>query len=620
MFTMSVLPKKRLTILLTEAMASFTTSLIRLSLLRLRYLPVALPLLLAGCGGSGGSGSGGSGSAALPQDNRIMGGPFQVSEDASAAVEIGRLTAVNVPAGSQTWAITGGDTGSFFSIDNTGRLTTTTAFAAATEHDSRYALIVALTIGTATVRSNAIVRLTTRVSASETRRYRFPVQSGRIYNVRSEEFNCSSSSGADPVACCVLSVAPNQPAGSTVGSLDTPYQVAAWPGDTSDRRNIASLVVEVLAGTELAVTLTGNKYEIGGSIGGVNCDAYLPEISASVSLANAQVSRSLTGQDRSGVGGREVFPSVRLIQVGEHVILRDISRRGSGGLGRDAHIESFIYSTGPASIITDATFWWTATALGTQGNNLNGSAVDAYVHTLQTYDYMKDVLGINSYDNLGSPLHIVSRFNTDRDITASWHGNYVLVGSGSGRTAAADLEVVAHEWGHGISEQAVRGTLTYEAESGALSEAFSDWFGIAVSRHHGENNWLIADDTSALALRDLSDPPRFGDPDIYRGDNWIIISEPCDASNDRCGIHTNSGVGNKMFYLLAAGGTHNGTTVTGIGIETAIRIAYAAARDYWTRNTNYAQAREGMVQAAMQAYSAGVVSQVENAWSAVGVQ
>ena len=91
-------------------------------------------------------------------------------------------------------------------------------------------------------------------------------------------------------------------------------------------------------------------------------------------------------------------------------------------------------------------------------------------------------------------------------------------------------------------------------------------------------------------------------------------------TNDRCGIHTNSGVPNKMFYLLSHGGVHSNTGigVTGIGIQTAMNVAMDANRYYWTSTTDFNSARNGMVLAA-QPYGGNAVAQVKNAWAAVGV-
>ena len=65
----------------------------------------------------------------------------------------------------------------------------------------------------------------------------------------------------------------------------------------------------------------------------------------------------------------------------------------------------------------------------------------------------------------------------------------------------------------------------------------------------------------------------FRDPDTYLGAYWIS------GENDNGGIHTNSGVQNHWFYLLAEGGSgtndmNNTYQVAGIGLEKAARIAY----------------------------------------------
>ena len=96
------------------------------------------------------------------------------------------------------------------------------------------------------------------------------------------------------------------------------------------------------------------------------------------------------------------------------------------------------------------------------------------------------------------------------------------------------------------------------------------------------------------AIRDMADPPRLGDPDTYRGEHWYPV-EGCtpDQTSDWCGVHTNCGVPNKMFYLLSDGGTFNGVTVEGIGIQTAMRIGLDANRNWWGAAATFAQAREG---------------------------
>jgi Zn-dependent metalloprotease len=47
-----------------------------------------------------------------------------------------------------------------------------------------------------------------------------------------------------------------------------------------------------------------------------------------------------------------------------------------------------------------------------------------------------------------------------------------------------------------------------------------------------------------------------GDPDCYGGEFWIpVAGAMCDTKyrNDQCGVHSNSGVLNKWYYLMVEG-------------------------------------------------------------------
>ncbi|RDI69314.1 thermolysin metallopeptidase-like protein, partial [Nocardia pseudobrasiliensis] len=72
--------------------------------------------------------------------------------------------------------------------------------------------------------------------------------------------------------------------------------------------------------------------------------------------------------------------------------------------------------------------------------------------------------------------------------------------------------------------------------------------------------------------RDMKDPKSHRQPDTYRGTYWYT------GSGDQGGVHTNSGVGNKADELMVDGGSLNGVTVSGIGIEKTAAL-------YWTTQT-----------------------------------
>jgi len=135
-------------------------------------------------------------------------------------------------------------------------------------------------------------------------------------------------------------------------------------------------------------------------------------------------------------------------------------------------------------------------------------------------------------------------------------------------------------------------------------------------------NYLLAEDIyiNSGALRNMSNPNEFDQPDTYLGDLWYI------GGFDNGGVHTNSGVQNYWFYLLAEGGSGvndlgNSFSVNGLGLDTALQIAYRNLTVYLTPNSEYADARFYSVESATDLFGScsPQVAETENAWYAVGV-
>lgn len=141
-------------------------------------------------------------------------------------------------------------------------------------------------------------------------------------------------------------------------------------------------------------------------------------------------------------------------------------------------------------------------------------------------------------------------------------------------TGYAVDDVVAHELTHGVVE--AESGLFYYSESGAINESFADVFGevidqaTALGADGTANRWLIGEDLPGGAIRSLADPERFGHPARVGSASWKI------GPNDRFGVHSNSGVGNKTAWLVAQGGLFNGRSVTGLGRATMLAIWYRA--------------------------------------------
>lgn len=242
------------------------------------------------------------------------------------------------------------------------------------------------------------------------------------------------------------------------------------------------------------------------------------------------------------------------------------------------------------------------------------AAVDAHAYAETVYDFYKNKFNRNSLDGNGllikSTVHYSKKYNN-----AFWNGSQIVYGDGDGTTfipLSGDLDVIGHELTHGVTENTAG--LDYYGEPGALNESISDIIGNTIQG----KNWLIGDDVytpaiSGDALRSLSNPTLYGQPDHY--------SNLYTGSSDNGGVHTNSGINNKAFYLLAQGGTHHSVTVTGIGRDKAVAIVYRALVYYLSVYSDFSAARDASIQAATDLYgaSSAEVTAVGKAYDAVGV-
>ncbi len=282
------------------------------------------------------------------------------------------------------------------------------------------------------------------------------------------------------------------------------------------------------------------------------------------------------------------------------------------------------------------------------GSSSDQSAMGAYNGTGTTYDFYKNVFGRDSYDGQGAELRssVHAQFSTGlfgcTKNNAAWIDtgsiHQMAYGDGDGSTLgdlARSLDVTAHELTHGVTSRTAN--LAYQNESGALNEAVSDILGRATAFWAGQSspsvreNWSIGADVytpnqAGDALRYMYDPKKDGQSaDYYPERNYASNCSPS-ASNDYCGVHTNSGIANLQAYLLSQGGTHpRGKTsvqVTGIGHVKMRSIWYRALTVYMTSSTNFQGARNATAQAAADLYGGTCTPEwkaVQLAWDAVGV-
>lgn len=235
-------------------------------------------------------------------------------------------------------------------------------------------------------------------------------------------------------------------------------------------------------------------------------------------------------------------------------------------------------------VLTDANY---ASASGT----VNIDAKSAYDLAGVTYDFYA-ALGRDSIDNHGMPIVSTVRYcpnltecpanNSHKYRNAFWSGTQMVYGAGY---ATAD-DVVGHELTHGVTQYT--SGLFYYADAGAINESMSDVMGELIDQGSTASGsdppadlWKIGEQLNGGALRSMSDPTTFNDPDKMT--STLFWGSP----SDNYGVHTNSGVNNKAAYLIAAGGTFNGLTITGIGNVKTARIYYDANASLLTPGSDY---------------------------------
>lgn len=264
-------------------------------------------------------------------------------------------------------------------------------------------------------------------------------------------------------------------------------------------------------------------------------------------------------------------------------------------------------------------------------------ALDAHWGTEMVYDYWLNEHGRHSWDDLDGVLQSYVHYATNYN-NAFWNGAYMTYGDGSGSGSGGfdpltSLDVTAHEIGHGVCE-ATAG-LVYTKESGAMNEGFSDCWG-AVIEHYADPKetdaqpkrvWYIGEEIrNGNPLRRMDFPKLKNNPDTYGGTYWTTITgcTPT-SSNDYCGVHNNSGVLNKFFFLLTDGGSGtndlgNTYSVTGVGWTKSPEILYQTEL-VLSSTATYADCRAASINVALTLYGpcSPEVKSVTDAWYAVGV-
>ncbi|GIM91945.1 M4 family metallopeptidase [Paractinoplanes toevensis] len=206
-----------------------------------------------------------------------------------------------------------------------------------------------------------------------------------------------------------------------------------------------------------------------------------------------------------------------------------------------------------------------------------------------------------------------------QDQNAFFDGRQVQIGFNTRREFLGSADVVGHELGHAIDATTPGGisggnTSEFVADTiGAATEAFINSPNDTPDFTVGEEVDLVGDGP----IRDMRDPSSLG------ADNCFS------AQTERDEVHAAAGPGNHWFFLLSQGTGGNGqgasptcnnSTVTGVGIENAIKIMFNAML-LKNSNSSYPQYRVLTLQAAKTLFagSCAEFDTVKAAWDAVSV-
>lgn len=214
-----------------------------------------------------------------------------------------------------------------------------------------------------------------------------------------------------------------------------------------------------------------------------------------------------------------------------------------------------------------------------EGNSAVEDAVVNKVYELSGFvrDYFRQEFDHHSIDGAGmsiiSNVHFGISYNN-----AYWDGDEMTYGDGDGiefTNFAGAVDVVAHELTHGVIQHL--SNLEYYSQPGALNEHFADVFGTLVKQRYydqqpAEADWLIGDEIVAegfpgKAIRSLKSPGTANEFDRQPAH----MEDYYAGGDDRQGVHINSGIPNRAFYLACLE----------IGNKTSGRLWFNTLKKLW---------------------------------------
>lgn len=260
-----------------------------------------------------------------------------------------------------------------------------------------------------------------------------------------------------------------------------------------------------------------------------------------------------------------------------------------------------------------------------QGSNGDVAIDEAYDGLGATFDLFNDEYGRNSIDDGGMDLIATVHYGNEY-ANAFWNGTQMVFGDGDGiyfNRFTIAIDIMGHELSHGVI--GATAGLEYKNQSGALNESIADVFGSLVKQRSlgqtaDQADWIIGEGlwTSAVngfGLRSMKAPgTAYDDPVIGKDPQPDHMSRYVDTTSDHGGVHINSGIPNKAFYLAAI-------AIGGNAWDKLGNVWYKTLLD--SRLSSTAQFQDFANLTADNAYAlygASVQSAIVEAWHDVGIE
>ncbi|KRV47936.1 peptidase M28 [Wenjunlia vitaminophila] len=247
--------------------------------------------------------------------------------------------------------------------------------------------------------------------------------------------------------------------------------------------------------------------------------------------------------------------------------------------------------------------------------------VDVMWGAQKQWDMLANWLGRNGHDGNGGSWPVYVGVN---DVNAWWDGSSVTIGHNDANEWIGSMDVVAHEFGHGIDQFTPGGN---NNESG-LGEGTGDIMGALTEAYANEpapydtpGDYLVGEMIDLVGtgpIRNMYNPSLVsGHPNCYS------------SSIPNTEEHAAAGPLNHWFYLLAEGSnpgggkptspTCNSSTVTGVGIQSAGKVFYGGML-LKTSGMTYKKYRTATLTAAKNLdASCGLFNRTKAAWDAISV-